>query len=182
MRELHHRFGRGLSFAKLTQTPACRLDDEFLARLHANVREAELSAAGLSESKKSQLLEIQFGAQTRHLKSYFPNAVDRIIRVDGRPIGRLVVDHKAGEYRVVDMALLTGEHNKGYGAAMIRGLQAEASDENACIRLAVVKTNRAVRLYQRLGFQFTSDTVTHWEMEWSPHHETDRERPTLPVN
>ncbi len=56
----------------------------------------------------------------------------------------------------------------GIGTLLIRGLQDEARGANKPLRLQVIRFNRAVTLFERLGFVRTSETGTHFQMQWLP--------------
>jgi hypothetical protein len=51
---------------------------------------------------------------------------------------------------------------------MLRELQARARQINKPLRLQVIRFNRAITLFERLGFERTSETGTHFQMEWRP--------------
>lgn len=56
---------------------------------------------------------------------------------------------------------------RGIGAALVRGLQAEARVAGMPLKLKVLKTNPALRLYQRLGFAIVGEDEHGWEMQSS---------------
>ena len=56
----------------------------------------------------------------------------------------------------------------GMGTALLKDLLAEAERAGKPVRLQVLKTNRAIRLYARLGFAITGESPTHLQMEWRP--------------
>ncbi len=88
------------------------------------------------------------------------------MQVAGRNAGRLAVNRGTGELRIVDIALLPEHRNAGVGAALLRGICEEAAAAGKPVRLSVLKSNRAQRLYARLGFVKTGETELHLEMEW----------------
>jgi ribosomal protein S18 acetylase RimI-like enzyme len=66
----------------------------------------------------------------------------------------------------VDIALLPEHRNVGIGSALVRQVCAEAAALGKPVRLCVLKSSRAQRLYARLGFVTTAQTELHLEMEW----------------
>jgi len=92
----------------------------------------------------------------------------RIILLDDRPIGQLVVIRSAREIRLADISLLPEYRGGGIGASLISDLFDEAKEKLIPVTLHVEKTNRAARLYERLGFTVTGDTGAHLKMEWHP--------------
>jgi len=93
---------------------------------------------------------------------------DRIIVLDERPIGRMLVDRNDGEILLRDIALLTQYRNRGFGTILIYDLMKEATISGRAIRLHVLATSAAVRLYQRLGFSITGEEAAYLEMKWIP--------------
>ncbi|MDX6303486.1 MAG: hypothetical protein QOI77_455, partial [Blastocatellia bacterium] len=82
--------------------------------------------------------------------------------------GRLIVERREHEIRLIDLALLPEHRNNSIGGFLIRKLQNEARQEEKPLRLQVIRFNRAINLFERLGFARTSETGTHFQMEWLP--------------
>jgi N-acetylglutamate synthase-like GNAT family acetyltransferase len=66
------------------------------------------------------------------------------------------------------LALLADYRNQGVGTLLIQRLQEQARPANIPLRLQVIRFNRAVNLLERLGFRRTSETGSHFQMEWLP--------------
>ena len=96
----------------------------------------------------------------------YPNIEHSIILDGVRPIGRLMISRMEDEIRLVDIALLSEVRGNGIGAKLIADLLVIAQRENKPLRLHVEKFNRALQLYQRLGFRIIEDTGTQYFMEW----------------
>jgi len=111
---------------------------------------------------------MQYEAQQHFYEREYKRAVDEIILWEGKPAGRLVVERREHEIRCIDVALLPDHRNKGIGTFLIRKLQNEARREKKPLRLQVIRFNRAVNLFERSGFVRTSETGTHFQMEWAP--------------
>ena len=59
------------------------------------------------------------------------------------------------------------EHRqRGTGTLLIQELQMQAAAAKRPLRLQVIRFNRAVGLFERLGFRRSSETGTHFQMEW----------------
>jgi GNAT superfamily N-acetyltransferase len=153
--------------AKVTLRPERPEDEEFLFALYASTRQEELDAWGWPREMRRTFLEVQFRAQQRY-RTAFPKAQFRIVEMEGRCIGRLIVDSAADELRLVDIALLREQRNAGLGTQLIRGIQAEGRAAGKPVRLTVQKGHRAERLYGRLGFVKISETELHEDLEWRP--------------
>ena len=126
-------------------------DEAFLFELYASTRQEELDAWGWPPEMRTAFLKMQFTA-SHGLRQMFPDAEFQIVLVDGANAGRLVVHRTPDALRVVDMALLPQHRNAGLGTALLQRVFGEALGTQKPLRLEVLKTNRAARLYQRLGF------------------------------
>lgn len=144
----------------------CPDDQTFLYELYRSTRAEELAAWGLDASQQESILQLQFKARERHYDIAFPESEHKIILCDNRPIGRILVYRSEREIRLVDIALLPDHRGSGIGASLIRGLIAESQATGKPVTLHVTKSSRAVRLYERLGFQVASDIGTDYRMEW----------------
>lgn len=140
-------------------------DEGFLFELYASTRTEELEAWGWPPEMRSSFLAIQFKAR-QGLRQAFPNAEFQIVLLDGVSAGRLVVNRTHEALQILDMALLPARRNAGVGTALLQRVFGEAAATRKPVRLHVLKGNRALRFYQRLGFVRASETETHWEMEW----------------
>ena len=121
---------------------------------------------GWDAAQQEDFINMQFEAQHQFYPQQYPRATHEIILLDGRPIGRMMVERVEDEIRGVDIALLPEYRSAGYGGLLIHALLNEAAQTGKPFRIQVVKWNRAVRLYERLGFIKTGESATHWQMEW----------------
>ncbi len=69
---------------------------------------------------------------------------------------------------VIDIALVPGVRGQGLGTSLFEELIAEATAEDRPVRVHVMKGNKALGMYQRLGFREIEDIGTHHYMEWRP--------------
>lgn len=143
-------------------------DEEFLHRLYASTREAELAQTGWDDEQKTAFLRMQFDAQHRYYVEQFSGASFQIVLLDGQPIGRLYVDRREDEIRIIDIALLAAQRNCGIGSGLMGELIAEAEEAGLPLRIHVERSSQALRLYRRLGFRDVGDTGVYLLMEWSP--------------
>ena len=63
---------------------------------------------------------MQFDAQDTEYRRANPDGSFDVIEVDGRPAGRLYVDRRPGDLRIVDIALLPEFRGRGIGEAADR--------------------------------------------------------------
>lgn len=158
----------------LSHRPERPEDEPLLFELYSSTRQEELDAVNFPAEMRGPFLTMQFTAQRRGYASTFPNANFQIILVNGQDAGRMVIDRANSEIQLVDMVLLPGHRNVGIGTALVQALIHEAAAAKKPIRLHVLQGNRAIRLYERLGFRKTAEMGIYDEMEWREPHQPDQ--------
>lgn len=142
-----------------------KLEDEpFLLEVYASTRFEELEGLGWDDDQKQAFIRMQFHSRER----CYPRVDDRIILLDGRPVGRMMVDRSEAAILLRDIALLTEYRNAGIGTRLIQDLMKEASSAGKPIELHVLASSPAVRLYERLGFFRNGGDAAYLEMQWKP--------------
>ncbi|HTB80037.1 MAG TPA: GNAT family N-acetyltransferase [Opitutaceae bacterium] len=148
----------------LSWRPATTADAAFCFSVYASTRAEELAAWGWDAAQQQIFLQMQFAAQAASYRAAFPAAAQAILLRGDRPVGTLIVNQAAEEIRLVDISLLPEHRGAGLGTEIIRRLQAEAHGSGRPLRLQVLKTNPATRLYARLGFVATGSDEMRVEM------------------
>jgi hypothetical protein len=92
-----------------------RHDLPFLRRLYESTRAEEMALLPWSTEAKHDFLGLQFEAQHKFYLERFPEAQFDLVLEDGEPIGRLYVDRRQEEYRLVDITLLPSRRGNGIG-------------------------------------------------------------------
>jgi GNAT superfamily N-acetyltransferase len=128
-------------------------DAEFLLAVYAGTRAEELAVVPWTPAEKDAFLRMQFDAQDRWWREQRPDAVFDVILVDGQPAGRLYVDRRADEIRIVDIALLPDHRGMGVGTLLISRVLEEGRTSDRPVTIHVERGNRARVLYERLGFR-----------------------------
>ena len=146
--------------------PITPTDDAFLARVYASSREEELAITGWPEELKTDFCRNQFNAQSAYYAANYPGGSFQIIERNGWPVGRLYVDRWEKEIRIVDITVLPEFRGSGIGTKLLRDLQEEARAAGKSLTIHVERFNRALTLYQRLGFKETEDKGVYLLMEW----------------
>jgi ribosomal protein S18 acetylase RimI-like enzyme len=147
--------------------PATPEDRELLFRVYASTRLAELAAVPWSATEKESFLRQQFAAQDRWWRLQYPACSFSVIEVGGVAAGRLYVDRRRQEIRLVDIALLPEHRRGGVGSRLLRELQSEAAEAGLPLTIHVERFNPARALYERLGFrEIESDSEVYTLMEW----------------
>jgi ribosomal protein S18 acetylase RimI-like enzyme len=141
---------------------------EFLYRLYASTREAELAMIDWNEAQKEAFLRQQFNAQHAHYQAYYPNATFDLILLDGTPVGRLYVEEWPREIRLIDISLSSEARGRGLGSRLLAELMERARRAGKPLTIHVEVYNPAMRLYQRLGFRKIDERGPYHLMEWVP--------------
>jgi ribosomal protein S18 acetylase RimI-like enzyme len=144
-------------------------DTPLLLALFTADKVAEFVPLGFSEEQLQPLLDMQYRAREVAYSQSYPAAVDMILcAMDGTPVGRHLVERQPTAYLTIDIAVLPEFRRQGIGAWALRQVQIFAELEGLNFRLKVMKTNPALRLYERLGFLKVSADQISYEMEWQP--------------
>lgn len=147
----------------------CRPDDQdFLFRLYASTRAQEFAGLGWPPAQLEDFLRMQFNAQQRWYETMYAQAEHQIVEQDGQPIGRLMVLRDKDFMQLVDIALLAEHRGQGIGGALLGELIQQCTRDGATLRLQVLKTNPAQRLYERRGFEKVSEDQMYFQMERKP--------------
>lgn len=141
----------------LSLRPIRESDRPFLARLYASTRTEELAVVPWPQEQKDAFLSMQFEAQHRSYQEQFAGARFDVVELEGRAIGRLYVERRADEIRVIDVALLPEHRGAGLGSQLLGRVVEEAREARLPVRLHVEPSNPAARLYRRMGFVIESE-------------------------
>jgi ribosomal protein S18 acetylase RimI-like enzyme len=110
---------------------------------------------------------MQFHAQQTGYRTQFPDAEYSIIEQKGEAIGYLIINNSDESIRLVYIAFLPHERNRGYGRHLLQTLQAEAAGANKPLMLSVDPQNMpAKHLYLSSGFQIKDADSANLEMIW----------------
>ena len=151
-----------------TLRPITPDDEPFLYRLYASTREDELAELPWSASEKEAFLTTQFNAQHTFYHQQFNGAEFLIIEQSNEPIGRLYLDRREDEIRIVDIALLPAHRNLGIGTKYLESILKEGQGAGLPVRIHVEHNNPALSLYERLGFKKVTENGVYFLMEILP--------------
>jgi ribosomal protein S18 acetylase RimI-like enzyme len=143
-------------------------DDAFLFQLYSSTRLDEIAPFGWPPAQQEAFLRMQFTAQQRWYAMSHAQAEHHIIEQDGAAIGRIMVLRQPPAAVLVDIALLPEHRGKGIGGGLVRQLVQQCDQEKLPLRLQVLRTNPALRLYERLGFRRTGEDQIYIQMERQP--------------
>src|ERR1041385_7603382 len=156
------------AFASISLRAITPEDSAFLLDLYKSSRGDDLRGLGWDEQRISEFLDMQYEAQQNFHATDYRDAADELILLEDKPIGRLLIESRPHEVRCIDLGLLPEYRERGLGTGIIQKLQEKARREHKPLRLQVIRFSRAVNLFDRLGFVRTSETGTHFQMEWMP--------------
>jgi len=148
--------------------PVTEQDEGFLRYVYAESRREELDQVEWPEGVRDQFLRSQFDAQWAHYKQHYSGAEFLVIEHQGQPAGRLYVRRSALEIRIMDIALVPEFRGRGVGTALLDQILTDGRTSGRIVTIHVEKFNRALRLYERLGFRPVDDRGAYWFLEWSP--------------
>ena len=139
--------------------PVTEQDYDFLYDLHkVAMRDYIEPIWGWHEEWQQEYFRRKFEPQRR-----------RIIQVDGRDAGVLVVEWREDEIYLGLIELLPEFQRRGIGAAVVTDLLARARARRLPLALNVLKTNiPARRLYERLGFEIVEEEEARYRMRCAP--------------
>lgn len=152
-------------------------DADFIADLYASTRWEELAPVPWSDEAKTAFLHNQSRLQADHYRKNYPGAALCIIERDGDPVGRLYLYTSPGEFRLMDIVLISTLRGQGLGERMLQALIGAAERQSRSVTLHVEPNNPAQRLYARLGFTLIEDRGVHHFLGWTPSSAIDT---TLP--
>jgi ribosomal protein S18 acetylase RimI-like enzyme len=111
-----------------------------------------------------EFTELLIGQQQRA-----QNAMYFIVEKQGERIGRIVLDFKDDEIRIVDIAIIPAARSLGYDTEILNVLKQASKSACAPLVLSVYKQNlSARRLYEQEGFQVYQSNEMVEQMTWSP--------------
>ena len=154
--------------ASTTLRPVTPEDHELLYRIYASTREDEMAQVDWTREQKEDFLRFQFEAQHKYYTEQFPDAAFDLVLLDGEPIGRLYIDRRDDEIRLIDIALLPESRGGGIGGRLMKEILDEGAAAGKLVRIHVEQFNPAMRLYLRLGFEKIEEQGVYHLMEWTP--------------
>src|SRR5579872_137293 len=130
--------------------PATPSDELFLYQL-AYENFADILMASLWDPKvREPLLRLQVEGQRATYAAQHPTADYAIILYDDQAIGRIILDRGPQWHYLVDITIQKKYRGSGIGTWLMRALCMEAEMMQKPLRLHVMVTNRARKLYERL--------------------------------
>jgi ribosomal protein S18 acetylase RimI-like enzyme len=150
----------------VTLRPVTDEDREFLVGVYGSTRAEELALVDWPDGLWEAFVRMQFDAQDTSYRAQNPAGSFDVIEVDGLSVGRLYVDRRPDDIRIVDISLLPESRGSGIGTHLVTRLLEEAAAAGRSVSIHVEIHNRAAALYARLGFVHVAERGVHRRMEW----------------
>lgn len=93
-------------------------------------------------------------------RGYFEVDEIRVVTMNGQDVGWIQVSHTDNEVCLDQVHLVERARNQGIGTALITQVINMASEQKKDVSLSLVKGNRAIGLYKRLGFRRVAEDST----------------------
>ena len=151
----------------VTLRAATDADREFLVGVYGSTREEELSQVAWPDGLREAFVRMQFDAQDADYRRNNPAGSFDVIEVYRRPAGRLYVDRRPDDIRIVDIALLPEFRGDGVGGQLVAELMDEAAASGRKLSIHVEIHNRAIGLYARMGFVEVAEHGLYRRLEWT---------------
>ena len=152
----------------VTLRPANAEDYSFLRDVYATTRAEEMKIVPWDDAQKSVFIDMQFAAQQQHYSKHYPEAEHQIILLDGLPVGRIYVDRRSDEIRILDVTVLPEYRGVGVGTPLIKQIMREGAETNKPVRIHVDNFTPAIGIFERLGFKSVENNGVSSLMEWKP--------------
>ena len=153
---------------EITLRPAVAAERDLLRAIYATTRAEELAPVPWPDEQKAAFVTMQFEAQDHWYRQAYPEGEFLLVLRDDRPIGRLYLARLDDEIRLIDITLLPEERDRGIGTQLITDVLQRANAAGVAVRLHVEPWNRALRLYERLGFAVLEERGIYLFLERLP--------------
>jgi RimJ/RimL family protein N-acetyltransferase len=150
----------------ITRRPATPADKPLLRSLFAD---SHLELTALPTDTRFVLIDMQFRAQRRRFDAAHPDAVNEILVVDDKPVGRVMFDDSGEVIRIVDICVALGHRRHGIAGDVLAEIVRTADAAQRRIELTVWSGNRAaVALVEQAGFAAVADQAGYVTYDRAP--------------
>ncbi|WP_417624169.1 hypothetical protein [Paremcibacter congregatus] len=153
-----------ISFSSIKETDRGFLYDLYIA----TQRRDPIELDHRDTQKNAFFLRQQFSIQLQHYHQNYKCADFLLIKARGKPVGRLFLEERFFELRILDLSLMPRERNKGYRQKIIHGILRRAEETGRSIRVHVDKDSSLRQRYLDLGFKITEHRGRYDFMQWVP--------------
>lgn len=129
-------------------------DFEFARRLYFSSMEPLLSALNAWDADKAG----------DAFSGYFIADEIKVVRLDAEDVGWMQVSRAEKELCLDQIHLIEAARGQGIGTELIQSVISEATENGLNVSLSLIKGNRSLRLYERLGFRIVAEDDTKFHM------------------
>jgi len=148
--------------------PAVAEDENLLVAVYGSTRQQELAMVPWNDEQKDAFIRFQLNAQLTHYQNEYPKAEYLIILFEAQPVGRLYIDRREAEIRIMDITLLPEHRGKGISSPIIQRLKDEAAASGKKLSINLDKLSQSQPIFERFGFAPAEDTGFHVLYVWQP--------------
>ena len=141
-----------------------------LERRPATASDTEFARMSHHEAYRD-VVSRQFGAWDEALQDrlfeekWIPDQFE-IVLCDGNPCGFLLVEDRPDHIYISEIVIALQFQGRGIGSRLLNEEMQRGRETKSPLRLQVLRENRAIELYRRLGFKECGTTETHTHMVW----------------
>lgn len=136
----------------VTRRPATDRDTEFARQVHH---------LAYREPSEAQFGPWDEAAQDRFFESDWRDAQFEMVLANGEACGYVCIEDRLEDLHIREIVIHPAFQGRGIGSAILRDVIERARQRRVPVHLGTFRKNRAVALYQRLGFRETGTTDTH---------------------
>jgi ribosomal protein S18 acetylase RimI-like enzyme len=103
--------------------------------------------------------------QVQYFRQHFDASTRQVIQHNGQDIGFIDVEERENHMLLANIEILPSYQRRGIGTFLIQDLLGKAAIRGLYVSLQVLKVSPAKALYERLGFELTGETDTHYLMK-----------------
>jgi ribosomal protein S18 acetylase RimI-like enzyme len=138
---------------ELTLRPATSADEPFLIDLRRLTMDEHLERVGQSTDENAHWERLRYRFNDAH-----------IVCCGSEKIGLFKFFRDPDEWNIVQIQILPSHQGRGIAAQLISEFLGQANTAHVPVTLSVLKGNRAIYLYRRLGFQVVDTTGMSMKM------------------
>jgi ribosomal protein S18 acetylase RimI-like enzyme len=142
-----------------SRRPATSSDVSKLLELRRKTMNPHLGASGVSLSAEEH---------AQRVLVHYESA--EVLVEEDEIIGLVKVVRSGAIWNLLQLQLSPARQGQGIGTQIVEQLVSEARLAQATLKLSVLKTNPARRLYERLGFVVIEEKADSFEMQLAPNY------------
>ncbi|MGI8473215.1 GNAT family N-acetyltransferase [Pectobacterium brasiliense] len=146
-----------MEWRNITLRPATPEDEQFLFELRRATMDEHLHKAGVIADDS---------AHWQRIKYHYNDAY--IVLMGSERIGLFKRYKGANEWTIIQIQILPAYQGQGIAAWLLHTFLRQADEANVPVTLSVLNGNRAITLYQRVGFKIVDNDDIALKMKRSP--------------